>query len=330
MLSHRRLSELIGMIYDCAIEADRWSAILAEICQSIDSMSGFLLLVDLEQSNHKFAHSWGLSADWKERYFAYSDQLTGFYGLAFGRQYHPDGEPLIMSRRIDLTGPNGKRVYKHLRRTLGITDVMQTVVLREARCIAILTANRHQDGHTLMDEDAATIRLLVPHVRRAVKIIDILNVKKIEADTLAATLDTFLAGIMIVGEEGRILHANDSAKRMLSAHNPIISCPCLAACARRCTEAFDAAGNRCRFHHARRAQRVDRHHRTCTKLRSDPSRGPAPPTTRLERHACPGSENTRHIARNGAHTPRKTCVSRQADLLSLIDRFAPPIRRTAR
>jgi hypothetical protein len=76
MLSHRRLSELIGMIYDCAIEADRWPATLAEICQSIDCMSGFLLLVDLEQSNHKFAHSWGLSADWKERYFAYSDQLT--------------------------------------------------------------------------------------------------------------------------------------------------------------------------------------------------------------------------------------------------------------
>src|SRR5215475_7137117 len=108
-------------------------------------MSGFLLLVDLEHSSHKFAHSWGLSSDWKERYFTYSDQLTGFYSLAFSRQNQPDGEPLIMSRFIDQTGSNGKRIYEELKRTLRITDAMQTVVLREARRIAILTASRHQD-----------------------------------------------------------------------------------------------------------------------------------------------------------------------------------------
>src|SRR5215475_3846757 len=82
MLSHRRLSQLIGMIYDCAIDSGRWPATLAEICQSIGCMSGFLLLVDLEHSSHKFAYSWGLSPDWKERYSAYSDQLTGFYSIA--------------------------------------------------------------------------------------------------------------------------------------------------------------------------------------------------------------------------------------------------------
>lgn len=140
MLSHRRLSELIGMIYDCAIEPDRWPAKLAQVCQSIKCMSGFLLLVDLERSSHRFAHSWGLSPDWKRRYFAYSDQLTGFYSLAFSRQYQPDGEPLIMSRFIDQIGANGKRIYEDMRRTLSITDVIQTVVLREARRIAILTA----------------------------------------------------------------------------------------------------------------------------------------------------------------------------------------------
>src|ERR1700758_5607998 len=197
MISRRRLSELIGMIYDCAIEPDRWPATLGGICHSIGCMSGFLLLVDLEQSSHRFAHSWGLSPDWKERYFAFSDQLTGFYSLAFSRKYQLDGEPLIMSRFIDQTGSNGKRIYEELRRKLSIIDVMQTVVLREARRIAILTASRHQDGGTLMDRDAATMRLLVPHIRRAVKIIDILDVKKIEADTLAATLDSFMAAVVV-------------------------------------------------------------------------------------------------------------------------------------
>jgi DNA-binding CsgD family transcriptional regulator len=221
MLSHRQLSDLIGMIYDCAVDPDRWPATLAAICRSIGCMSGFLLLVDLEQSQHRFAHSWGLSPDWKERYLDYSDQLTGFYSLAFSRQYQLDGEPMIMSRFIGQTGSNGRRVYEELRRALDITDVMQTVVLREERRIAILTASRHRDDGALMDEDAATMRMLAPHIRRAVKIIDILDMKKIEADTLAATLDTFAVGVVVVGEDGRILHANKVAQGMLSARDPI-------------------------------------------------------------------------------------------------------------
>lgn len=380
MLSHRRLSELIGMIYDCVIEPDRWPATLAEICQSIDCLSGFLLLVDLEQSSHKFAYSWRLSADWKERYFAYSDQLTGFYSLAFSRQYHLDGEPLIMSRFIDQTGPNGMRVYEDLRRTLNITDVMQTVVLREARRIAVLTVNRHQEGSTLMDEDAATIRLLVPHVRRAVKIIDILDVKKIESDTLAATLDTFLAGVVVVGEGGRILHANDAAKRMLSAHKPITAIDGIVAASNAtANQELSAAIGLARTDESE----IGNSGLGVPLLSDEPAVAHVLPLargdvrTRLISHATAAvfitrvesnaSTDVAALARNfdltaaetrlleqlgqnatlacaaktlgishetaRTHLARifsKTGVSRQADLLSLIGRLAPPIRRKAR
>lgn len=60
MLSDRQLSELIGMIYDCAIDPDRWPPTLAAICQSIGCGSGFILLVDLEQSitNSRIRGDW--------------------------------------------------------------------------------------------------------------------------------------------------------------------------------------------------------------------------------------------------------------------------------
>jgi DNA-binding CsgD family transcriptional regulator/PAS domain-containing protein len=221
MVSHRRLSELIGMIYDCAIEPDRWPMTLEKICRSIGCVSGLILLVDLEQSRHRFAHSWGVNPGWEEQYFAYSNQLTGFFSRAFSRQSRLDGEPLIMSRLIDQTGPAGKKVYDDLTQSYGIADSMQTVVLREGRRVAILMANRHQDAGVLIDENVDTMRMLVPHVRRAVKITDILDVKKIEAATLAATLDSFVDGVVVVGEAGQILHANNSARRMLSAREPI-------------------------------------------------------------------------------------------------------------
>jgi DNA-binding CsgD family transcriptional regulator len=379
MLSHRQLSELIGMIYDCAIDPDRWPPTLAAICQSIGCGSGFILLVDLEQSHHKFAYSWGLSPDWKERYFAYSDQLTGFYSLAFSRQYGPDGEPLIMSRFIDLTGLNGKRIYEDLRRTLSITDVMQTVVLREARRIAILTASRHQNDGTLIDQDAATMRLLAPHVRRAVKIIDILDANKIEADTLEATLDTFIAGVLIVGERGRILHANDAARRMLSAREPIAAIDgTLSARNAAANEELSAAIRLARDNEAQigssglgvplRCDEPSVAHvlplaRGNVRTRLMPQATAAVFITRAERESSADIRALvrifdltaaeirllEQLTRNAtladaaktlrisqetarthlAHIFSKTGVSRQADLLTLVDRLAPPIRRSA-
>jgi DNA-binding CsgD family transcriptional regulator/PAS domain-containing protein len=380
MLSHRRLSHLIGMIYDCAIEPDRWPATLAEICQSIGCVSGFLLLVDLEQSDHKFAHSWGLSSDWKERYFVYSDQLTGFYSLAFSRQYRLDGEPLIMSRFVDQTGSNGRRVYEDLKRTLNIADVMQTVVLREARRVAILTASRHQDGGNLMDGDVATMRLLVPHVRRAVKIIDILDVKKIQAGTLAATLNTFVVGVAVVGDEGRILHANDAAKRMLSAHHPITAVDgILTATNATANQELSAAIELARSDESEigasglgvpllsdeaAVAYVLPLARGDVRTRLIPQATAAVFITRAESNSLVDVQalarnfdltaaETRllaQLAQNAtlAHAAKalgissetvrthlarifsKTGVSRQADLLSLIDRLSPPIRRSAR
>jgi DNA-binding CsgD family transcriptional regulator len=379
MLSDRQLSELIGMIYDCAIDPDRWPPTLAAICQSIGCASGFILLVDLEQSHHKFAYSWGLGPDWEQRYFAYSDQLTGFYSLAFSRQYGPDGEPLIMSRFIDLTGLNGKRIYEDLRRTLSITDVMQTVVLREARRIAILTASRHQNDGTLMDQDAATMRLLAPHVRRAVKIIDILDANKIEADSLAATLDTFIAGVLIVGEKGRILHANDAARRMLSAREPIAAIDgILSARNAAANEELSAAIRLARDNEAQigscglgvplRCDEPSVAHilplaRGNVRTRLMPQATAAVFITRAERESSvdiralvrifdltaaeirlleqltrnatlADAAKTLRISQETARTHlahifSKTGVSRQADLLTLVDRLAPPIRRSA-
>lgn len=380
MLSRRQLSELIGMIYDCAVEPDRWPATLAEICQSIDCMSGFLLRVDLEQSSHRFSHSWGLTPDWKERYAAFSDRLTGFYSLAFSRQYQLDGEPLIMSRFIDRTGSNGKRIYEDLKRTLSISDVMQTVVLREARRIAILTASRHQDGGTLMDSDAATMRLLVPHVRRAVKIIDILDVKKIEADTLAATLDAFIAAVVIVGEGGRILHANDAARRMLAVRRPIADVDGVLSVRNTTANAeLSAAIRQARSDESKIGDsglgvpllsdepcvaHVLPLARGDVRTRLMPQATAAvfitvarpclcadvgvlarnfdltPAETRLLEQLVQNARLGRAAGKLGisqetarthlAHIFSKTGVSRQAELLTLVDRLVPPIRRSAR
>ena len=219
-LGPARISDLIGLIYDCAIEPSRWPHALTEICRTLECMSGVILLLDLTNSRHRFAYTWGLGADWARRYFEHSNVLTSFYNAAFSRNICTDGEPLLLSHLMERIGPN-RYIYDQWTEPQGVSEMIQTVVLRQARRLAVFGANRHKSAGVITPGQLEIIRLLVPHIRRAVTIIDILDVKNIEIATLAATLDTFKAGILVVADGARILHANGSARDMLAKRAPI-------------------------------------------------------------------------------------------------------------
>src|SRR5262249_55356977 len=219
MLAPERMSDLIGMIYDSAIEPDRWPGTIAEICRTVGCLSGMILLIDLHRSQHRLAYAWGMAPQWERRFLDHSDTLTGFYARAFSRDICVDGEPLVLSSVI--SGARAHSIYAELTQPDGITDAMQTVVLRQAGRLAVFGANRHKNAGKLTEVERTTMRLLVPHIRRAVTISDVLDVRNIEAATLAAALDSFNAGILLVGDNARILHANRAARDMLSRRDPI-------------------------------------------------------------------------------------------------------------
>lgn len=50
VLSQRRLSELIGEIYDCALDPGRWEPTLAEVAETFDCAVVSLTLNDLRQN----------------------------------------------------------------------------------------------------------------------------------------------------------------------------------------------------------------------------------------------------------------------------------------
>ena len=57
------------------------------------------------------------------------------------------------------------------------------------------------------------LRLLSPHIRRAVMIADLLNARALERDMLSAALDRLAVGIVLTDAEGRIVHTNEAADR---------------------------------------------------------------------------------------------------------------------
>jgi DNA-binding CsgD family transcriptional regulator len=85
----------------------------------------------------------------------------------------------------------------------------------------VFSLGRHGSAGYLTDREVRLIELLAPHLRRAVAISDVIDLKTIEATSLGGALDSIAAGAILVGEDGTILHANEAAQRLLDKGAPL-------------------------------------------------------------------------------------------------------------
>jgi DNA-binding CsgD family transcriptional regulator len=223
-ISAERLSEVIAQIYDCTIDPDRWPATMGEICSEIGGLFSAIQLVDLENSNHQFFKEWNTDPFWMSKQQEYLEDLTQVYRSSPRMPYtQAVDEPLVLSRDIPEESWVNTRYYREWVKPQRIKDSLQTIVLQRAGRLGLFSMVRHESVGVATDRDIAILRLLAPHIRRAVTISDVIDLKAIELHALSETLDKFVAGVTVVAEGSRILHANAAARGMFAAGGPVRS-----------------------------------------------------------------------------------------------------------
>lgn len=223
-------SDLIGSIYDCAIDPALWPDAIAGICEATDCMAGLIAVNDLERSELRLMQTWNFDAEALSGMAAYADEVAALWAAALPVLPGPVDEPASSWRTLPREVFNGSRYYNEWGRPRGIVDSLHLLLLRQPTRIAEFSLSRHESFGLITDENLDTARLLAPHIRRAITISDLLDMKNLKAQALGATLDTVAVGVVVVGAEGRILHANDVAQCMLDSRSPIVSLQgCLTA-----------------------------------------------------------------------------------------------------
>jgi DNA-binding CsgD family transcriptional regulator/PAS domain-containing protein len=100
------------------------------------------------------------------------------------------------------------RLYRVWGQPQGLVDTANAVLEKSLTSVSCLVVFRHERDGLVDDEMKRRLRLIVPHVRRAVLIGKVLDLKKAEAATFADALDGIRAGMFLVDATGRIVHAN--------------------------------------------------------------------------------------------------------------------------
>ena len=223
LVAPHRLSTVVGAIYDCAIDPERWRDALRELCVDLRCMLSAIYLYDAPNSCVRYVKT---SDDASERVIHDKDYMdTAMANLRLlPMATQPIDEPFASSRFVsDYSAFTDSRYFREIVVPGGHGDGVHVVLARSSRRFGLFSATRHLRDGPMTDDDLAIARLLAPHVRRAVTISDLMELKALEAESLSATLDRLAMGVVLVADENRILHANTAARRMLANGGSIVS-----------------------------------------------------------------------------------------------------------
>jgi DNA-binding CsgD family transcriptional regulator/PAS domain-containing protein len=210
------LLDLIGGIYDCTLSPDAWNAVLPRIGAFVGGSAGGLFGHHSSRRSGSVYYQFGTDAEFRQLYldkYLTLDPLAGtYFVLDVGEVFSTS---TIMAHGEFLQS----RFYKELIGPRGWVDNI---------CVYLDKAPEGQAGFALFrnvreglaDEPARErMRLLVPHLRRAVLIGKLIEFKAAQAATFADALDGLSAGMLFVDSNGRITHANTAGRAMITDGN---------------------------------------------------------------------------------------------------------------
>jgi DNA-binding CsgD family transcriptional regulator len=208
-----RLSALIGDIYDAALDPALWVDVLGKIRAFIGGWAIALSWKDaVAKRGGSFFQEGGQDPYYHQLYFEKYIKLDPFTTTQFVVEIE---EPKSFLEVLPYAELIQTRIYKEWAQPQGIVDALMCLVDRSATSVGFLVVFCHERDGFVDDDMRDRARLVIPHIRRAVLIGKVIDLKKTEAASLADTLDGISAGLFLVDETGRIVHANTAGDMML-------------------------------------------------------------------------------------------------------------------
>ncbi len=212
MAGNQRLEEisaLVGRIYECTLEPSRWPAVLEEICALANAATATLAVHHLQNQNHDFHVEVGTDPEFQERFLQH---YVGIAPFVVASNFVAQGDVKAVGDVIDYTEFTAGRFYREWAEPQGWRDLIVGILSKSSERMGYL-------GVVLPDqateEQKATLKLLMPHIERAVRISDLLEYRAVEADNLAAVVDGLTAGVIQIDAALTVRSANANAERLL-------------------------------------------------------------------------------------------------------------------
>jgi DNA-binding CsgD family transcriptional regulator/PAS domain-containing protein len=208
-----QVSALIGGIYDAVLEPALWTGVVERAGRFVGGVGASIFRQDSVRKVGNSYYHFGIDPHFERLYF---EKFIKFDPLSAAYLTLNIGDVSSSSNIIPPAEFFETRFYREWARPQGLVDNVFTILERSPTSIAAFIVFRHERDGLADDAARQLLGLIAPHLRRAVLIGKLIDLRTIEAVTFADTLDGLGAGIFLVDAIGRIVHANAAGQGILA------------------------------------------------------------------------------------------------------------------
>ena len=213
MQESEQFSSLIGDIYDTVLDRSLWPTALRNASGFIQGQASAIFWKDAASNcGDVFFDDGGITPEFRRLYF---EKYIALNPTTTPRFFMEAGEPAATADLLPYDEFLQTRFYLEWAKPQGLVDFVSVFLEKAAPKAAMFGVFRHE-RHGVVDADTRQrLRLVAPHIQRAVLISKVIDFKQAEAASLAQAFDGLRAGMILVDSEGRVLHANAAAHAIL-------------------------------------------------------------------------------------------------------------------
>ncbi len=209
----QQLSDLISVVYDAAIDQSLWETAIERVAYFVGGVGAGLFCKDVDAQHVNSPHRAGIVWPLPIALF------RPIYPSAVGHFLGEIEQPIATADLMPYDELTATALYREWAHPQGLIDFVSAVLDRSATSVALFGVFRHERDGFVDDETRHRMRLVAPHIRRAILIARMFDLRIAEAGTFADTLDGLDAGLCLVDERGRIIHANAPGQAILDARD---------------------------------------------------------------------------------------------------------------
>ena len=206
-------SALVGDIYDASLDPSLWPLVLKNSANFVGGVASALFMKDAARKAHNTVYTWGYDPNYVQ---VYVEKFVQFDPFTTGQFFFGLEELVSVADLMSHEEHRKSRFYKEWVQPQGWTDAVGATLEKSATAYSAFSVIRHERNGIVDDKTRRRMQLIVPHVRRAVAIGKIVDLRTVEAAALADTLDGLAAAMFLVDDDGRIVHANAVGHVMLA------------------------------------------------------------------------------------------------------------------
>jgi DNA-binding CsgD family transcriptional regulator len=204
------LSELIGGLYDTTLDGAMWPGLLQRLADFIGGSAASIY--SKSATTGDVYHQVGTDPRYEQMYFSKYVRLDP---STMGHLLADVGQMVSLKDIMPYGEYVETRLHREWARPQDLVDCLSTPLDKSTDSAALFGVFRHRDNGMVDDETRRRASLVIPHVRRAVLIGNMLETSATGTTAFIEALNGLAAAVFLVDKCSRIVFANTSGLAML-------------------------------------------------------------------------------------------------------------------